>query len=372
VTAAAIRLASLALRDFRNVERLDLAVPDEGLVVVGENGQGKTNLLEAAYYLQLLRSVRGARDVDVVRFGAAGFYLEGRVHGGRTIAVGFERASRRKRVTLDGAAAGRLSDAIGALPSVMVSPADVELVGGAPVARRRYLDILLALTSRPYLTALQTYRGALVRRNAALRDAARTGRADARVTVWNTPLAEAGGVLWRQRAEWVDRVAIPYRTLCAAIGECGTATLRYASALDARADPASAIAEALESRLALDLRRGMTQAGPHRDDLVLTLDGRDLRTFGSAGQQRSAAIALRMLEWETLRAACDAAPLLLLDDPFAELDVRRAARILDLLSDAGVGQAVLTVPRETDIPAEFTRLERVRVEAGMIRVGRAA
>lgn len=366
MTSRAVRLATLALRDFRNFARLDLALPAAGLVVVGENGQGKTNLLEAAYYLQLLRSVRGARDVDLVRFGAAGFHVEGTVGEGASVAVGFERASRRKRVTVDGAPMARLSDAIGGLPSVMFSPADVELVTGAPVARRRYLDILLALTSRPYLAALQTYRGALARRNAALRDAARTGRADARVAVWDAPLAEAGGVLWRRRAEWAARVAARYAELCTAIGERGTASLRYASALEAGTDPAAAIADALAARLALDVRRGMTQAGPHRDDLALALDGRDLRVFGSAGQQRSAAIALRMIEWETLREACGAAPLLLLDDPFAELDARRARRVLALLSEAGIGQVVLAVPRDADIPSAFTRLERMRVESGTI------
>jgi len=372
VTVPAVRLTALALRDFRNFPRLDLTLPDEGMVVVGENGHGKTNLLEAIYYLQLLRSVRGARDVDLVRFGAAGFHLDGAIANGRTISVGFERQSRRKRVTVDGASVARLSDGIGTLPSVMFSPADVDLVGGAPVARRRYLDILLALASRPYLAALQTYRGALVRRNAALRDAARTGRADARVSVWDTPLAQAGGVLWRQRRAWVAAVADRYAALCAEIGESGLGALRYATSLDGGSDPEAAIAAALEARRALDVRRGMTQAGPHRDDLTLTLDGRDLRTFGSAGQQRSAAIALRMLEWETLRDACGAAPLLLLDDPFAELDARRAARILALLSGAGIGQTVLTVPRETDIPREFTRLARTRVEAGTMRCWEAA
>ncbi len=372
MSSAAVRLTTLALRDFRNFERQDLELPADGLVVVGENGHGKTNLLEAVYYLQLLRSVRGARDVDLVRFGAAGFHVEGIICGGRRVAIGFERGSRRKRVTVDGVAMQRLSDGIGALPAVMFSPADVELVSGAPVVRRRFLDILLALTSRSYLTALQTYRGALVRRNAALRDAARTGRADARVSVWDVPLAEAGGVLWQQRRDWVARASERYGQLCAAIGESHAATMRYASALDGAADPAAAIAAALEAKLALDVRRGMTQAGPHRDDLALTLDGRDLRTFGSAGQQRSAAIALRMLEWDTLRAACGAAPMLLLDDPFAELDARRAARILTLLSDAGIGQTMLTVPRETDIPAEFTRLERARVEGGVMRAWQAA
>ncbi len=364
MTARAVRLATLQLRDFRNFARLDLPLPAAGLVVVGENGQGKTNLLEAAYYLQILRSVRGARDVDVVRFGATGFHVEGRVEDGAAVAVGFERASRRKRVTVDGVPMPRLRDAIGALPSVMFSPSDVELVAGAPVARRRYLDIQLALASRPYLAALQTYRAALGRRNAALRDAARTGRADGRVTVWDAPLAEAGGVLWRHRAAWAARVGERYGALCAAIGERGAASLRYASALDAGADPAAAIAEALAARLALDVRRGMTQAGPHRDDLALALDGRDLRVFGSAGQQRSAAIALRLLEWEMLREACGAAPLLLLDDPFAELDTRRAARVLALLSEAGIGQVVLTVPRDGDIPDAFTRLERLRIGNG--------
>lgn len=365
---SAVRLSSVALRDYRNFARLDLTLPEDGLVVVGDNGHGKTNLLEAIYYMQLVRSVRGARDVDVVRFAAAGFHLEGVTADGRRLAVGFERATRRKRVTVDGAPMQRLSDGIGHLPAVMFAPTDVELVSGAPVARRRYLDILLALTSRPYLAALQTYRGALARRNAALRDAARTGRSDARVSVWNGPLAKSGGVLWRHRHEWVARAADRYAALCAAIGETGASSLRYASALDAGSDPAAAIAAALESKLALDLRRGMTQSGPHRDDLALALDSRDLRAFGSAGQQRSAAIALRMLEWETLRDACGGAPLLLLDDPFAELDVRRAARILELLSDAGIGQTVLTVPRESDIPPEFTRLERARVVAGTMHV----
>lgn len=377
MTEPAVRLRSLELRDFRNFERLALALPDEGLVVVGENGQGKTNLLEAAYYLQLLRSARGARDVDLTRFGAAGFYVEGVASDGRAIGVGFERGSRRKRVTVDGASMHRLSDAIGSLPAVLFSPADVELVSGAPVARRRYLDILLALTSRSYLAALQTYRAALLRRNAALRDAARPGahrRAENQVSVWDEPLARAGGVLWRQRTNWVANAAQRYRALCAAIGECGVATLRYATSLgaDAGADPAAAIAQALAAKLPLDVRRGMTQAGPHRDDLALTLDGRELRTFGSAGQQRSAAIALRMLEWETLRAVCGAAPLLLLDDPFAELDARRSANILELLSEAGVGQTLLTVPRDSDIPPEFTRLERARVAGGVIRAREAA
>src|SRR5829696_5477276 len=174
-------LNTLSLRDFRNLGRLDLGFPGAGAVVIGENGQGKTNLLEAIYYLHLLRSVRGARDVDIVRFGAPGFHISARTAGGtyHELSAGFERQGRRKRVKLDGAEPPRLSDALGALPCVLFSPADVDLVAGAPSARRRYLDILLALSSRPYLAALQRYRAALAQRNAALRESLRSSGARA-------------------------------------------------------------------------------------------------------------------------------------------------------------------------------------------------
>ncbi len=124
--------------------------------------------------------------------------------------------------------------------------------------------------------------------------------------------------------------------------------------------------DALASQRTNDVRRGITHAGPHRDDLELTLGGRELRLFGSGGQQRTAAIALRMLEGATLRARYEAEPLLLLDDPFAELDARRSSRILELLRDAGLGQTMLAVPRASDIPPELTRLDRWTIAGGVL------
>ena len=167
------------MRDFRNLSRVALTLPPSGLVVVGDNGQGKTNLLEAIAYLHLLRSVRAARDIDVVGFGAAGFSVRSEVAridvsgsptpdlsdaasqpvDAHTVLIGFERATRRKRVTVDGTIPDRLSDALGAVPSVTFSPIDLDLVRGAPGGRRRYLDVVLATTSRRYLAALQQYRG---------------------------------------------------------------------------------------------------------------------------------------------------------------------------------------------------------------------
>jgi DNA replication and repair protein RecF len=374
VVAAPARLRRLDVRDFRNLERVELSPPSEGLVVIGENGQGKTNLLESIYYLQILRSARGARDQDLVRFGAEAFHISAvaDTDDAHEIGVGFERAGKRKRVRLDGAIPERLSDALGALPSVMFSPDDVELIAGAPSARRRYLDIMLALTTRGYLNALQKYRGALSRRNAALRNVSRGSRSGdaASVAVWEPALAEYGAVIWTARAAWTEAIASRFEELCHEIGEPASVAVRYASTIAMTSDPAAELARALEEKRGHDMRRGLTHAGPHRDDLAITLDGRDLRTFGSAGQQRSAAIALRMLEAATFRERTGRTPLFLLDDPFAELDVRRSTRILEMLtrdaSDAVDQQIILAVPRESDIPSELTRLARMRVSQGRV------
>jgi DNA replication and repair protein RecF len=351
-----VSLRAVEVRDFRNLARVDLELPREGIAVVGDNGQGKTSLLEAIYYLHVLRSMRGAHDAEVVRFGAPAFHVRARTD--RAIGVGYDRATKRKRVTLDGVEPPRLTDALGAVPSVMFSPADVALVRGAPGERRRFLDIMLGVTSQAYLRSLQAYRGALVRRNAAL-------RAGGPVAVWEPPLAQHGAVIWRERVAWVEHSAPALARLATEIGEAGSVVARYASSVG-EVGTERAIAEALAEGRAHDIKRGMTRVGVHRDDIVITLGGHDLRAFGSAGQQRTVAIALRMLEAETLKQRIGVAPVFLLDDPFAELDVERARRILALLKQRGEWQAVLTVPRAGDIPAEMTNLERWRVSAGEV------
>jgi len=369
-TPARALVTSLAVRDFRNLARVDIAPPPEGFALVGENGQGKTNLLEAIHYLQLLRSFRGARDAELVRFDTAGFYVAAEIANAphRTVSAGFERAGKRKRVLVDGNERQRLTDALGAFPAVLFSPRDAEIVAGAPGARRRFLDMMLALSSRPYLAALQRYRAALAQRSAAMR---RPGVAGARqeqsVAVWEAPLAEHGAVLWRARRDWTLAQRARYAELCAAIGERTPADLSYASSIGEPDDPEAALRDALARNRAADIRRGLTHAGPHRDDLSLTLGGRNLRAFGSAGQQRTAAIALRLLESATRRAASGSEPVILLDDPFAELDARRAARILELLVAQGSGQTMLAVPRADDIPARLTRLARYQISAGAVR-----
>lgn len=378
VAPSTVRLAHVGLRDFRNIARAALEVPPEGFVLVGRNGHGKTNVLEAIHYAHALRSMRGARDQDLVRFGAEAFHVALRVEGAAVEdwRVGVDRATRKKRLVLDGAEVTRLTDALGAIPSVVLSPRDVGLVTGAPQERRRFLDILLAATSSRYLHALQRYRATLARRNAVLRDAATRADGPALAAVWEPALAEAGAVLWAERLAWVRAVASRVRHLCARIGEARSVSVRYHTLARERmggatgeAELAEVLRQSLAHDRAADIRRGLTVHGPHRDDLVLSLDGRLVRTFGSAGQQRTVALALRLVEAETLRERLSRDPILLLDDPFAELDRDRARGILGLLGELGGGQRILAVPREDDVPPEFTGLSRRVIAHGEVADG---
>lgn len=360
------RLKHLSVRDFRNIARADLTFPSDGVVLIGDNGHGKTNLLEAIYYFQLLRSMRGARDADLVRFTAAAFHLHATVEtpAEHELSVGFGRG--RKKVVVDGAESKRLSAALGSLPAIVISPRDVALVSGAPTERRRFLDVALALTSPRYLNALQKYRGALARRNAALRGVARGVQTDDSVAAWEPELAASGAVLLSERVAWMDHHESEFARLTAAIGEPEPMTMRYVTSIANPRDAATELSDTLARKRPLDIRRGLTHAGPHRDDVALQIGGHDLRTFGSGGQQRTAAITLRLLEAATLKAQTGSDPVLLLDDPFAELDTRRSAHILALLHETVTGQTILTVPRAGDIPSDMSRLERWSIRDGII------
>ncbi len=356
-----LHLSTLTARDFRNLTALDLTLPDEGLVILGSNGHGKTNVLEAIYYLVLFRSLRGARDRELVRFGEAGFFVAGQT-GEHRVTAGYEVQGRKKKVTVDGIPAAKLSDAVGILTAVAFSPADREIVARGPAARRRYLDVLLSLGQPRYLSRLSAMRTALRQRNAALR----RGRAR-EATAFDAPFAQAAARVLAARREWTACWRERFAALCATLGEVGKPEMVYHTRHPDDPADEEGLRTALGRTLDRDLKRGMTTVGPHRDDLLLTLDERPLRTYGSAGQQRTAAIALRLLEAETLTWQRNARPLALYDDVFAELDRDRQARLLGLIRETLPGQAIVTAPRESEVPEELLERPRWRIEDGRMR-----
>ncbi len=330
-------------------------------MIVGDNGHGKTSLIEALLYGEVFRSFRGAADRELVTFGADGFHVRA-VTGGQAVAAGYDARTREKKVTVGGAPPARLAQAIGIVRGVVLSPADVRLVAGGPRERRQYLDVLLSLTARGYVEALTRYRRALPQRL----------RAGAEAAAWERVLAENGEVIAVARRDWAGRWAGRYAEVCRAIGEADDGG-GPALAVVAKTEPtADAIAEALERGREKDRARGRTSAGPHRDELRLSLGGHDLRAYGSAGQQRTAALALRIVEAETLAGARDGGVTLCLDDAFAELDAARGRRLgglIERMAAAGT-QIVAAVPKRSDVPDVIASLRTHGIHGG--RLGDAA
>jgi DNA replication and repair protein RecF len=373
----ALPCREIRLRQFRNFAELELVFPPAGVALIGDNGAGKTNLLEAIYYLEIFRSFRGASDVQLVRFDAAAFHVRGRFGAPagdeREVVAGYEPRTQRKRVAVDGVEPERIGAAIGHAGAVIFSPSDVAIVAGAPGERRRFLDIVLSLESAAYLGALQRYRAALRQRNALLR----RGASAAELAAWTTGLVEPGALVTAARAAWVARHAAAYAERYRHIsgGACGALHFRPALPLsEGEASDATHVADVFEAELqrtaVRERERGMTLVGAHRDDLGLTLASAggaiELREFGSGGQQRTAAIALRLVEAAAVRARRGAAPTVLLDDVFAELDAARSQRLLELLEAEQHGQYILTAPKETDVRLRAGDLVRWRIHAGQV------
>jgi DNA replication and repair protein RecF len=364
-----VHLAELRLRDFRNFTDQRITLPPGGVAIVGDNGQGKTNLLEAIYYLEVFRSFRGAPDDQLVRFGTDVFRLDARLEGeaGQVeIGVGYERRGRKK-VTLDGLEADRLSDQVGRVGAVIFSPADLEIVSGPPGARRRFLDIVLSLSVPGYLAALQRYRQTLSQRNALLR----RGASSAAVSAWDAGLVREGARLLVARLQWVAERAPGFAEHYARVAGGETGSLRYRSAIPleegtSEASAAEAFAATLAERRDAEARRQTTVVGPHRDDLALTFDDRELRAYGSGGQRRTAAIALRMVEAETVRERRGMEPIFLLDDVFAELDASRAERILAWVDAESRGQVIVTAPKPADVGLRGDSLPRLTISGGVV------
>ena len=364
-------LSTLELRDFRNLGSQELHFPPEGVAIVGENAQGKTNLLEAIYYLESFRSFRGSADGDLAAFGGPVFHLAGRVRGGKvdSVTAAFDAGRKKKKVTIDGDEVRPIVRGLGHLGAVVFSPADTDLILGGPAKRRRFLDVMLSLNVPGYVDELGRYRKALAQRNAALKAGA--GRSE--VGAWDESLRDAGARVTRFRHDWVLEWQSAFSDCYRSVSGGGSARVTYVSRVCERGadrELAEGFQGLLDAAWATDVRLRTTTVGPHRDELLIRLDEGSgeisARTHGSGGQRRSAALALRLVEAGTIRASRGVDPLLLLDDAFAELDDRRTDHISALIEGEGTGQVILTSPKESDVRLFGRRLPRWRIAAGTV------
>jgi DNA replication and repair protein RecF len=356
-----VHLAHLRLRDFRNYTRLDVDFTPGFHLLLGDNAQGKTNILEAIYLMATLRSFRGVGGAQMIRHGQRGYFVGGNVvaQGNREIKM-FWSASERK-LALDGQPVKKLTDYLGVLRTVVFCTEDLQLDKGAARARRRFLDLLLAQTQPGYLPLLQRYMRAVRARNALLKQRAVD---EAALDSFSQELVRLGDEVVRARRELVPKFSplarLAYRRISNDAEE-----LRIEYQPSVKKDFAVELAQS-RSR---ERSYRSTLVGPHRDDLQLLLNGKSTAQFGSEGQKRTLAIALKMAQAEFLAGMHGSPPILLIDDVMGELDAKRRGGFLPLLEQARKtsGQVFMTATEE-NWPRELGKdLQRWDVRNGTLQ-----
>lgn len=329
-----MRITGLKLHNFRSYRDLVQTFEPGFTVFTGLNGAGKTNILEAIFLCALGRSHRTSRDGELIRMGEMeGMVLLDLVTRGGSRSIRQELTSgERKRIFLDGAPVSRSGELMGCLNVVMFSPEDLVLVKGGPAERRRFLDMEISQLKPAYYYDLQQYNQALKQRNNLLKEGMEM--AGDMLELWDEQLSRLGARIEVQRAAFC-------RELKELAGELHAHMSSGKEALRVEYEPnvpwgdedmiREAIADALVGNLDRDLVRGFTSAGPHRDDLLLELNGTDVRTYGSQGQQRTTALSLKLSEIALMERLRQEKPVLLLDDVFSELDERRRELLLSAI-----------------------------------------
>src|SRR3954451_22507879 len=365
-----MRITRLRLRDFRSYAAAELALGPGLNVVHGRNGAGKTNLLEGLYFGLTGRSCRTTNEREVVSFGMSAARVEVEVEnadGLHELAVGFQ-PGEPKRLSADGMRVERMAD-VDDRPLVSVFlPDRLELVKGAPALRRAHLDKVVAPAWPARAATRRAYTQALAQRNALIARVRAGHNSRSALPAWDAEVARHGIALRDDRAAATDLVRERFTATAAELGLAGAATVAYRP----RSSAASAedFAEELAERTDSDLDRGFSGHGPHRDDLALKRDGRDLRSYGSQGEQRLALLALLLAERDALAEARGAVPLLLLDDVMSELDAERRGLLVDLIARAG--QALVTTTDLAHVPGgDLADVARVAVADGTAREDQA-
>ena len=370
-----MQITELTLRSYRSYETLHLAFDPGVQIFLGANAQGKTNIIEALYYAAFGRSHRTSSDAELIRMGADGAHigLSFRRHDvPGELSFTFARGARR-RITYAGESL-RQRDLVGILPMVLFSPEDLFLVKGAPALRRRYLDAELSQASPAYYGELLRYTRILKQRNAVLKDIRERLAAPEELPPWDAQLARSAAYIVTRRIAAVAQLGALSARVQAVLAAGEELALAYeiagAGAEDFAEDDMTESLHLWYNKMlcegrARDIARAATGVGPHLDDLVLRVGGMSLRSYGSQGQQRTGALALKLAELFYLQENIGEAPILLLDDVMSELDADRRRALLDFIRHEHI-QTFITATDAAYFPAERMGTYRY-VEAGTVR-----
>ncbi len=363
-----MQIEKLKLKNFRNYRELSLQ-PHPGVnLFFGRNGSGKTNLLEAIHYCSLGRSHRTANDASVVRNGED-FALSSvsirNTLGRRDIAVRFHPDEiQKKTILIDGKQIRKFSDMMGCLRCVIFSPEDLGLIKDGPSVRRRYLDMMISQIDRGYFIALQQFKAGMEQRNAVIRNIRMNASGDlSMLSAFEETMAPPAAVIIRERRRIVDLLSdIAMETYRRISDTDELFRLSYHSSVKEETELEETLCRLFRENREDDIRMGFTSVGPHRDDLVLSLNKNQMKQFASQGQIRTAALSMKLSQMRILRDLSGEAPILLLDDVMSELDRRRRASLIREIMDF---QTFITCADRDDVDcAKVDKVWSVSAEDG--------
>jgi len=361
-------IRKLYLKNFRNYSEETFSFSDGINVISGDNAQGKTNSVEAVFFLCTGYSHRATRDKQVVRRGETHARIEcdaESAYGKVRVAMDFY-TDKNKSATVNGVPVAKIGELLGNVNSVFFSPSELKLIQEAPEDRRRFIDISLSQISRGYFYALQKYKKILSQRNNLLKDVDREMIIDT-LPVWDVSLAKAGAKIIAMRNDYIKLLS-PFATDAHLAITGGEEELSVEGDYKYEGDESEIESQLLadyKERMEKDLELGYTTIGPHRDDLKIKIGGTDVRTYGSQGQQRTASISLKLAETEIFKEKFGEYPTLILDDAMSELDKRRRERLLYL---AGKMQTLITCT-EPDVIPDYKKYNNIRIGGGKIIQG---
>lgn len=334
-----MHIQELYLRNFRNYVGLEIKASPYLNILVGDNAQGKTNILEAVYYTATGRSHRTNREAELLRWQENFFQI---VIMAEKYARSFKieitvLADGRRKIKVNGVPKKRISEMVGEINVVLFSPEDLMLVKGGPAIRRKYLDVEISQVNPSYYHNLLNYNKILLQRNSLLRSIRDRKEDPETLEIWNGQLAEFGSRIIAKRIDVLKKITplarLMHRKITAGQEEL---EIRYYCSVDLKEDYVGdnikdRFLKAISLRREEEINRGITLTGPHRDDLGLFIHGKDMRLFGSQGQQRTCALSLKMAELEFIRGETGEYPVLLLDDVMSELDDHRRKFLLEVV-----------------------------------------
>ena len=367
-------ISSLSLSKFRNYESLSFE-PSEGLnVLVGRNAQGKSGILEAIYLLATSKSHRTSRDVEMIKLGEDALQVSADItrSNRNDVIIGIDISrTQKKTVKINTVKPKRIADIVGQLNAVIFSDSDIEMVRGEPSKRRRFMNLEISQISPQYVYSLGRYKRVLDQRNNLLREIKMERASFAGLDAWDAQLAAYGASVTKRRSEYVAALSESsvglYSELTGGLEEL---QVTYKPNLKIETDMAEGeIArihlKTLAAKREIDMSRATTHSGPHRDDIAININGLAAREFASQGQQRTAAIAIKLAEISLVAEAKKENPVVLLDDVMAELDEMRRKRIMEFATNC---QTLITTTHLSDLsPEALERAAIFEVEAAQVR-----